>query len=81
MVSGAKESEMKIEITRYDWQLVNGQPKIVIHQVKLMEDDGTYIKFGKLKDVIDLLPYHPVKFRAFDSRSAENVVDYDTLPF
>lgn len=71
---------MKIEITRYDWQMVGRDPKIVIHQVKLMEDDGTYIKFGKLKDVIDLLPYHPVTFRAFDSRPVENSVDRN-LPF
>lgn len=54
---------MKIEITRYDWELVDGQPKIVIHQVKLMEDDGTYIKFAKLKDIERELANHPVSFK------------------
>ena len=36
---------MKLEIIRYEWQLINGEPKIVISMVKQMEDDGKYIKF------------------------------------
>lgn len=54
---------MRIEITRYNWELVKGEPKIVIHQVKLMENDGTYIKFAKLKDIENELSEHPVTFK------------------
>lgn len=72
---------MKIEITRYDWELVDGQPKIVIHQVKLMEDDGTYIKFAKLKDIEMELANHPVRFRSKDGRDVPRKVDYENLPF
>jgi hypothetical protein len=71
MVSGAKEKKMKLEIVRYNWQLVDGDPKIVISMVKVMEDDGTYIKFAKLKEIIDYLPDHPVSFRKLEKPSAD----------
>ena len=77
---------MKIEVTRYEWQMVDGQPKIVISMVKLMEDDGTYIKFAKLKDIVGELSKHPVtfkpmKFEVPPSRPVENTVDYDSIKF
>lgn len=40
------------EIVQYDFQLVNGQPKIVISMVKVLDTDGNYIKFAKLREVL-----------------------------
>jgi len=52
-----------LEITRYSFQEVNGDPKIVIHQVKALDKNGKYIKFVKLEGVHDYLSEFKVKFK------------------
>lgn len=51
------------EITKYHFEMVNGEPKIVISMVKVLDDAGKYIKFAKLESVIDYLSYYPVEFK------------------
>ena len=73
---------MKLEIVKYNWQLVNGDPKIVISMVKVMEDDGTYIKFAKLKEILPYLSGHPVAFKPLEVNSRElERVDKGEPPF
>jgi len=38
------------EITRYSYDLVDNEPKIVISMVKVLDKKGKYIKFAKLKE-------------------------------
>jgi hypothetical protein len=52
-----------LEITRYNWELVDGEPKIVIHQVKALDKNGKYIKFVKLEKVVDYLFEFDVVFK------------------
>jgi len=52
------------EITKYDFELVDGDPKIVISMVKVLDKNGKYIKFAKLKDVERYLPNYPVTFKS-----------------
>jgi len=54
---------MKFEITKYEYELVDGKPKIVISMVKVLDEDGKYIKFAKLKDVEPYLSQYPVTFK------------------
>lgn len=56
-----------IEIVKYRYGLVQGEPKIIIEMVKLLDDDGKYIKFAKMKDVIDILHLYPVTFKQRES--------------
>lgn len=42
------------EIVRYSAEFINGEPKIVIHQIKV-NVGGKYYKFGKLHDVFHYL--------------------------
>lgn len=63
---------MKIEITKYAFQLVNGEPKIVISMVKQMDDDGKYIKFAKMKEIVTELSKHPVMFKEQTNESNSN---------
>jgi hypothetical protein len=44
-----------LEITKYDFEYVDGEPKIVISMVKVLDENGKYIKFAKLKEVIPYL--------------------------
>ena len=60
-------AQYMFEITRYRFELINGEPKIVIDQIKAMRPDGTYIKFAKLKNVIRILSEHPVTFKKINS--------------
>ena len=53
----------KIEIVRYHYEELDGEPKIVIEMVKLLDNDGKYIKFAKMSEAIDLLSNHPVTFK------------------
>jgi hypothetical protein len=52
------------EITKYDFELVDGDPKIVISMVKVLDKNGKYIKFAKLKDVERYLSNYPVTFKS-----------------
>ena len=51
------------EITRYSFELVNNEPKIVIHMIKALDVDGNYIKFCKLDKVEKFLNSYPVLFK------------------
>ena len=53
-----------LEITKYDFEMVNGEPKIVISMIKVLDDSGKYIKFAKLESVIEYLSYYHVSFKA-----------------
>jgi hypothetical protein len=52
-----------LEITRYKFEYVNGEPKIIIEMVKVLDTDGNYIKFAKLEGVVGFLSKYPVKFK------------------
>jgi len=54
------------EITRYKFELIEGEPKIVISMVKVLDTDGKYIKFAKLKEVEPYLSSYPVKFKVIE---------------
>ena len=52
-----------LEITKYDFEYVDGKPKIVISMVKVLDENGKYIKFAKLKEVSSHLSKYPVSFK------------------
>lgn len=55
-----------LEITRYKFQTVNGESKILIEMVKVLDTNGGYIKFAKLKEVLPFLAKFPVKFKKLE---------------
>ena len=52
------------EITKYDFEMVDGDPKIVISMVKVLDKNGKYVKFAKLKEVERYLSDYPVTFKS-----------------
>ena len=54
------------EITRYKFEIIEGEPKIIISMVKVLDTDGKYIKFAKLKEVEPYLSSYPVKFKVIE---------------
>ena len=52
----------RFEITRYSFEMIDDEPKIVISMVKVLDTDGKYIKFAKLKEVEPYLSMYPVSF-------------------
>jgi len=55
--------DVSLEITRYNFEIVHGEPKIVISMVKVLDENGNYIKFAKLKDVEPYLAKYPTTFK------------------
>lgn len=55
------------EVTKYRFEYIDGEPKIVIDRVKVLDTNGKYIKFAKLEGVISHLCKHPIKFKDYDS--------------
>jgi hypothetical protein len=51
------------EIVRYRFDLINGEPKIIIEMIKVLDENGKYIKFAKLKEVLPYLSQYPIKFK------------------
>lgn len=51
------------EIVRYRFDLINGDPKIIIEMIKVLDQNGNYIKFAKLKEVLPYLSQYPIKFK------------------
>lgn len=51
------------EITRYRFEMVGGEPKIVISMVKVLDKNGRYIKFARLRDVMPYLSRFPITFK------------------
>ena len=48
-----------LEVVRYDYDGYN----IVIKQIKVLDENGDYIKFAKLKEVMPYLSQYNVKFK------------------
>ena len=51
------------EITRYKFEFIEGKPKIVISMAQVLDTQGKYIKFAKLKEVEPYLSSYPVTFK------------------
>jgi hypothetical protein len=52
-----------LEVTKYKFDYVNGEPKIIIEMVKVLDENGNYIKFAKLEKVIGFLSNYPITFK------------------
>lgn len=52
-----------LEITRYSVEFIDGQPKIIISMVKVLDTEGKYVKFAKLQNVEPYLSKYPVSFK------------------
>jgi hypothetical protein len=55
-----------LEITRYSYEVVEDEPKIVISMVKVLDTEGKYVKFAKLKEVEPFLSKYPVTFKTLE---------------
>lgn len=55
------------EIVRYSFDLIKGEPKILIHQIKALDVNGAYIKFAKLESVLPYLCDYPVDFKKLNN--------------
>ena len=55
-----------LEITRYSYEVVEDEPEIVISMVKVLDTEGKYIKFAKLKEVEPFLSKYPVTFKTLE---------------
>ena len=55
-------------VTRYQWQLVNGESKIVISQVGAYDKSGKWIKWAGLKKVQPYLSKFPITFKNLDKK-------------
>lgn len=62
---GKIEDVGSFQITKYNFEFVDGNPKIVISMVKVLDKNGKYIKFAKLKEVEPYLSKFPVTFKQF----------------
>lgn len=51
------------EIVKYKFDFINGEPKIIIEMIKVLDVNGKYIKFAKLKDVLPYLSKYPINFK------------------
>jgi hypothetical protein len=52
-----------LEVIKYRFEKINGEPKIVIEMVKVLDTNGLYIKFAKLEGVVKYLSKYPIKFK------------------
>ena len=52
-----------LEITRYSYEMIDKEPKIVISMIKVLDTKGKYIKFAKLKEVEIYLSRYAVTFK------------------
>lgn len=53
----------KLEVVKYRFAHVEGQPKIIIEMVKLLDENDKYIKFEKMENVESMLAEYPVTFK------------------
>lgn len=51
------------EIVKYRFEFINNEPKIIIEMVKVLDKEGKYIKFARLKDVLPYLSQYPTHFK------------------
>ena len=52
-----------LEITRYKFEYVGNNPKIIIEQIKVLDIEGNYIKFAKLKEIEPYLSQFEIHFK------------------
>lgn len=52
-----------LEIVKYEFATIHGEPKIIISMVKVLDTEGNYIKFAKLREVEPYLATYPVRFK------------------
>jgi hypothetical protein len=52
-----------LEIVKYRFEKINGDPKIIIDMVKVLDTNGVYIKFAKLEGVTKYLSKYPITFK------------------
>jgi hypothetical protein len=57
------------EVIKYYFMLVDGEPKIVISMVKVLDENGKYIKFAKLENVLPYLSEYPIIFKRLDNEN------------
>jgi hypothetical protein len=62
-----KEEVGSLEVIKYRFEKINGEPKIIIDMVKVLNKNGAYLKFAKLEGVVNYLSKYPVKFKDYDS--------------
>jgi len=55
-----------LEVVKYKFDTINEEPRIIIEMIKVLDTDGKYIKFAKLKNVVDYLSKYPIKFKSYD---------------
>lgn len=55
------------EIVKYDFDMVKGEPKIIISMIKVLDTNGKYIKFAKLKEITPFLSRLPIKFKELEN--------------
>ena len=55
-----------LEVNKYKVQMINGEPKIIISMVKVLDKNGKYIKFAKLKGVYRFLSQFPISFKKLE---------------
>jgi hypothetical protein len=51
------------EIVRYRFDVIENEPKIIIEMIKVLDKNGKYVKFAKLKEVLPYLNQYPIKFK------------------
>lgn len=52
-----------LEVIKYKFEMIDDEPKIIIEMIKVLDERGAYIKFAKLKNVLDYLSKYPIKFK------------------
>jgi hypothetical protein len=58
-----KKETGSLEVVKYRFEKINGEPKIIIDMVKVLDKNGQYIKFAKLEGVVNYLSKYPIKFK------------------
>lgn len=56
----------KLEVVKYNYELIDGEPKIIISMIKVLDTEGKYIKFAKLKEVEPFLSKYPINFKSLN---------------
>lgn len=58
-----KKIPKSLEIVRYTFEFIDGNPKIIIHQIKVLDEKGKYIKFASNEKVFNYLSKFPISFK------------------
>ena len=52
----------RLEVTKYSFEMIENEPKIVLSMIKVLDTEDKYIKFAKLKEVASYLSMYPISF-------------------